>query len=96
MPNKTRDNIPALVLAVLAKVYELSGGRTHPWYVDSSTIDLIDSGDVVDLLTYYAELSGWLVGRGWRTSEERCDNGRRCTAVGGVRADLRRRLFNAC
>jgi hypothetical protein len=28
-------------------------------------------------------------GRG-RTSAERCDNGRRCTALGGVRADLRR------
>jgi hypothetical protein len=64
MPNKTRDSIPALVLAVLAKVYELSGGRAHPWFVDSSTLDLIDAGDVVDLLIYYAELNGWLVGAG--------------------------------
>jgi hypothetical protein len=64
MPNKTRDSIPALVLAVLARVYELAGGRTYPWYVDSSTLDLIDAGDVVDLLIYYAELNGWLVGTG--------------------------------
>ena len=64
MPNKTRDSIPALVLAVLARVYELAGGRTYPSYVDSSTLDLIDAGDVVDLLIYYAELNGWLVATG--------------------------------
>jgi hypothetical protein len=64
MPKKTRDIIPALVLAVLAKVYELSGGQTHPWYVDSSTLDLIDGADSLDSLIYVAELSGWLVGVG--------------------------------
>jgi len=64
MANKTRDSIPALVLAVLAKVYELSGGQTHPWYVDSSTLDLIDGADSLDSLISFAELSGWLVGAG--------------------------------
>jgi hypothetical protein len=64
MPKRTRDIIPALVLAVLAKVYELSGGQTHPWYVDSSTLDLIDGADSLDSLIYVAELSGWLVGVG--------------------------------
>jgi hypothetical protein len=34
MPKKTRDSIPALVLEVIARVYELSGHRTQPWYVD--------------------------------------------------------------
>jgi|GraSoiStandDraft_25_1057303.scaffolds.fasta_scaffold1290704_2 hypothetical protein len=64
MPKRTRDIIPALVLAVLAKVYELSGGQTHPWYVDSSALDLIDGADSLDSLIYVAELSGWLVGVG--------------------------------
>jgi hypothetical protein len=63
MANKTH-RIPALVLALLAKVYELSGGQAHPWYVDSSALDLIDAGDSVDSLIYYAEVNGWLVGTG--------------------------------
>jgi hypothetical protein len=60
----TRNIIPALVLAVLAKVYEFSGGQMYPWYVDSSTLDLVDAGDIVDSLVYYAEVNGWLVGAG--------------------------------
>jgi hypothetical protein len=40
------------------------GGQANPWYVDSSTLDLIDAGDSVDSLIYYAEVSGWLVGAG--------------------------------
>jgi hypothetical protein len=64
MHRKTRDSIPALVFALLAKVYELSGGQAHPWYVDSSTLDLIDGADRLESLIYFAELSGWLVGVG--------------------------------
>jgi hypothetical protein len=63
MANKTHS-IPALVFALLAKVYELSGGQTHPWYVDSSTLDLIDGADSLESLICFAELSGWLVGVG--------------------------------
>jgi hypothetical protein len=59
-----RDSIPALVLAVIAQVYELSGHRTQPWYVDRSALDLVDATDSVDSAIYYAEVSGWLVGAG--------------------------------
>ena len=89
MPKQTRDSIPALVLAVIAQVYELAGHRTQPWYVDRSALDLVDAtdGGFFDLLRRGERVAG---GR-WRTSEERCDNGRRCTAAGGVRADLSER-----
>ena len=61
MPKQRRDSIPALVLAVIAQVYELSGHRTQPWYIDRSALDLADS-DRVNSAIYYAEVSGWLVG----------------------------------
>jgi hypothetical protein len=64
MPKQTRDSIPALVLAVIAQVYELAGHRTQPWYVDRSALDLVDATDGVDSSIYYAEVSGWLVGAG--------------------------------
>jgi hypothetical protein len=64
VPIQTRDDIPALVLAVVAQVYELSGRRTQPWYVDRSEIDLAHASDSVDSSIYYAEVSGWLVGAG--------------------------------
>jgi hypothetical protein len=40
MVKRKRDSIPALVLEVIAQVYELSGRRTQPWYIDRSTLDL--------------------------------------------------------
>ena len=61
MPKQTRDSIPALVLAIVAQVYELSGRRTQPWYIDRSALDLADF-DRVNSAIYYAEISGWLVG----------------------------------
>ena len=64
MPKKTRDNIPALVLEVIARVYELSGHRTQPWYIDRAALDLGHTSESVDSSIYYAEVSGWLVGAG--------------------------------
>jgi hypothetical protein len=64
MPRQTRDGIPALVLAVIAQVYELAGHRTQPWYVDRSALALVDTTDGVDSAIYHAEVSGWLVGAG--------------------------------
>jgi hypothetical protein len=64
MAKQPRDSIPTLVLAVIAQVYELSGHRTQPWYIDRSALDLGQASDGVDSSIYYAELSGWLVGAG--------------------------------
>ena len=64
MAERNRDSIPALVLAVVAQVYELSRRRTQPWYIDRSTLDLGHASDSVNSSIYYAELSGWLVGAG--------------------------------
>ena len=62
MTKRKRQDVPALVLAAIARVYELAGRRPQPWYVDRSTIDLSDSPDNIDAAIYYAEVSGWLVG----------------------------------
>jgi hypothetical protein len=64
MAKRTRDSIPALVLAVIAQVYEVAEGRIQPWYVDRSTLVLADATDGVNAAIYYAEVSGWLVGAG--------------------------------
>jgi len=64
MPKQPRDDIPALVLAVVAQVYELSGHRIQPWYIDRAALDLGHAFDSVDSSIYYAEVSGWLVGAG--------------------------------
>jgi len=64
MAKQPRDSIPALVLAVIAQVYELSGHRTQPWYIDRAALDLGHASDSVDSSIYYAEVSGWLVGAG--------------------------------
>ena len=64
MVKRKRDSIPALVLEVIAQVYELSGRRTQPWYIDRSTLDLGQASDSVNSSIYYAEVSGWLVGAG--------------------------------
>jgi hypothetical protein len=64
MVERKRDNIPALVLAVIAQVYELSGHRTQPWYIDRGALDLGHASDSVHSSIYYAEVSGWLVGAG--------------------------------
>jgi hypothetical protein len=64
MHRKTRDSIPALVLEVVARVYELAERRTQPWYIDRATLDLGHAPDSVDSSIYYAEVSGWLVGAG--------------------------------
>lgn len=64
MAKQPRDGIPALVLAVIAQVYELSGHRTQPWYVDRAALDLGHASDSVDSSISYAEVSGWLVGAG--------------------------------
>jgi hypothetical protein len=64
MVKRKRDSIPALVLEVIARVYELSGRRTQPWYIDRAALDLGHAPDSVDASIYYAEVSGWLVGAG--------------------------------
>jgi hypothetical protein len=64
MAKRIRDNIPALVLAVIAQVYEVAERRTQPWYVDRSALILADATDSVNAAIYYAEVSGWLVGAG--------------------------------
>ena len=64
MAKRIRDNIPALVLAVIAQVYEVAEGRTQPWYVNRSALILADATDSVNAAIYYAEVSGWLVGAG--------------------------------
>ena len=64
MPIQTRDGIPALVLEVVAQVYELSGHRTQPWYIDRAALDLGHASDSVNSSIYHAEVSGWLVGAG--------------------------------
>ena len=64
MAKRIRDNIPALVLAVIAQVYEVAERRTQPWYVDRSALVLADATDSVRAAIYYAEVSGWLVGAG--------------------------------
>ena len=64
MVKRKRDSIPALVLEVIARVYELSGRRTQPWYIDRAALDLGHAPDSVDSSIYYAEVSGWLVGAG--------------------------------
>jgi hypothetical protein len=64
MVKRKRDSIPALVLAVITQVYELSGPGTHPWYIDRAALDLGPASDSVDSSIYYAEVSGWLVGAG--------------------------------
>jgi hypothetical protein len=64
MPKRTRDNIPALVLAVITQVYEVARRRTQPWYVDRAALVLTDAADSVNAAIYYAEVSGWLVGAG--------------------------------
>jgi hypothetical protein len=48
MPKQPRDGIPALVLAVIAQVYQVAQHRTQPWYVDRSALDLVDATDSVD------------------------------------------------
>jgi len=44
--------------------YEVAQGRTQPWYVDRSTLNLSHAPDGVDSAIYYAEVSSWLVGAG--------------------------------
>jgi hypothetical protein len=61
MAKSRPEDIPALVLAVIAKVYELSGRRTQPWYISRSAVELVDAADAVNSAIYYAEVSGWLV-----------------------------------
>jgi hypothetical protein len=62
MAKSKPEHIPALVLAVIAKVYELAGRRIQPWYISRSIIELVDAADAVNSAIYYAEVSGWLVG----------------------------------
>jgi hypothetical protein len=64
MPRKIRDSIPALVLEVIARVYELAERRTQPWYIHRSALDLGHASESVDSSIYYAEVRGWLVGAG--------------------------------
>jgi len=64
MVKRKRASIPALVLEVIARVYELAERRTQPWYIDRAVLDLGHASDSVDSSIYYAEVSGWLVGAG--------------------------------
>jgi hypothetical protein len=63
MPKQPRDSIPALVLAVIAQVYELSGRRTQPWYIDRAALDLGHASESVDFSIFYAEVSRVAGGR---------------------------------
>jgi hypothetical protein len=69
MAKKTRDSILALVLEVIAQVYELSGRRTQPWYIDRAALDWGHAPDSVDSSIYYAEVSGWLRGQ-WNVASD--------------------------
>ena len=42
MTKHKRDNVPALVLAVVTRVYEVAQGWTQPWYVDRTRLSLSD------------------------------------------------------
>jgi hypothetical protein len=64
MAKRKGEDVPALVLAVIAKVYELAGHRPQPWYVSRSDLNLPHAADSVNSAIYYAEVSGWLVGSG--------------------------------
>jgi len=64
MAKHPRDDIPALVLAVVQLVYQSAQGRTQPWYVDRASLSLSDAPGSVNAAIYYAEVSGWLVGAG--------------------------------
>jgi hypothetical protein len=64
MVKRKRDSIPALVLEVIARVYEVAERRTQPWYIDRAALGLGRPLDSVDSSIYYAEVSGWLVGAG--------------------------------
>jgi hypothetical protein len=59
---KQRDDIPGLVLAVVARIYELTGGRPQPWYVERSAIGIAAPVDGIAGAIYFGEVSGWLVG----------------------------------
>jgi hypothetical protein len=63
MAQRVRDDIPALVLAVVQLVYAAQG-RTQPWYVDRAKLSLSDAPGSVNAAISYAEVSGWLVGAG--------------------------------
>jgi hypothetical protein len=62
MVKRKRDSIPALVLEVIARVYEVAERRTQPWYIDRAALGLGRPTDSVDSSVYHAEVSGWLVG----------------------------------
>jgi hypothetical protein len=64
MHRKIRDSIPALVLEVVARVYDLAERRTQPWYIDRAVLGLGHASESVDSSIYYAEVSRWLVGAG--------------------------------
>jgi hypothetical protein len=64
MLRKTRYSIPALVLEVIARVYDLAERRTQPWYISRATLDLGHTSESVDSSIYHAEVRGWLVGAG--------------------------------
>lgn len=65
MAKQKFDDVPALVLAVIAQVYETAAHRIQPWYVDRAAIQLADATvESVDSAIYHAEVSGWLVGAG--------------------------------
>ena len=55
---RKRDSIPALVLEVIARVYEFAERRTQPWYIDRAALNLGHPPESVDSSIYYAEVSG--------------------------------------
>jgi hypothetical protein len=71
MVKRKRDSIPALVLEVIARVYEFAERRTQPWYIDRAALNLGRPPESVDSSIYYAEVSGcwWALvnpRRAWR------------------------------
>jgi hypothetical protein len=62
--SKTRDTMPALVLEVIARTYDLAERRTQPWYIDRAVLGLGQASESADSSIYHAEVSGWLVGAG--------------------------------
>lgn len=64
MAKRRDEDVPALVLAIVAQVYERTRHRPQPWYIDRAQLELPHSADGVNAAIYYAEVSGWLVGAG--------------------------------
>jgi len=64
MAKRRAEDIPALVLAVVARIHELTGHHALPWFVERADVDIDNASEGVASAIYFAEESGWLVGSG--------------------------------